>query len=234
MAVRLLNQHTRANAFPILFDATTLGASESASMIFPWWRDLAVAEPDRTNVLWIVQPFTKRRKWRSLGSVTSTGPSDVTVLPTALDITEDSENGIAFLEIVAGEGDEVAFVRAVGQIDWLQRPAADFARAVRLALAAGAHLLARKLAAQGARLYPDHRELQKMSQILAPPRVLRTNLPANTSARANLAWMRAHAAEYREQWVALKDGALLASAPTARELKQQLPTTDGLFLTRVV
>ena len=154
--------------------------------------------------------------------------------PTALDATEDGEDGIAVLEIAAEVGEETAFVQAASGIDWLQSPAADFARAVHLALTAGAHLLARKLANYGYRLYPHHAELAKMAHILAPPRVVRANLSPDPSVRVNLEWMRIHAAEYRGRWVALKDGVLLTTAPTACELKDQLPTTDGLFLTRVI
>ena len=151
-----------------------------------------------------------------------------------LDVTEDGGDTIAMLEITAETGDETAFVQAASEIDWSQRPATDFARAVRSALAAGAHLLARKLADYGHRLYPPYEELAKMAHILAPPRAMRANLPPDPSVRANLEWMRTHAVEYRGQWVALKDGVLLATAPTARELKDKLPTTDGLFLTRVI
>ncbi|MBM4429742.1 MAG: hypothetical protein FJ026_05240 [Chloroflexi bacterium] len=151
-----------------------------------------------------------------------------------VDVTEDREDRLARLEIAAETGDETAFVQAASEIDWSQRSAADFARAVHLALAAGAHLLARNLAARGARLYPDHQELQKMAHILAPPRVVKADLPPVPSVQANLEWMRARAAEYCGRWVALKEGVLLASAPTARELRDQLPTTAGLFLTRVI
>ena len=84
---------------------------------------------------------------------------------------------MAMLEIAAEVGKETVFVQAASEIDWLQRPAADFARAVHLALAAGAHLLARELASHGYRLYPDHDDLAKMAHILAPPRVVRANLP---------------------------------------------------------
>jgi len=229
MATRLLNSYAEADTFPALWDATTFG------MFDPAWKDLLGRQGfESTTGIWIGPPLEKRKKRRLPGPVTTTEPSEATMLPTALDATEDSGDGIAVLEIAAQVGDEAAFVRAVGGIDWLQRPASEFARAVRLALAAGAHLLARNLAAQGARLYPDHPELQKMARILAPPRVLRTNLPPDLSARTNLEWMRAHATEYRGQWVALKNGVLLATAPTACELKKQLPTTDGLFLTRVI
>lgn len=136
------------------------------------------------------------------------------------------------LEIAADKGDEAAFVQAAGKIDWSQRPAADFAQAVHLALAAGAHLMARKLADQGHRLYLDHEELAKMAHILAPPRVLRTNLPPDPSVRANIEWMRAHAAEYRGQWVALQNGRLLAVGATAQELKDQLESIEGVLLAR--
>ncbi len=154
--------------------------------------------------------------------------------PLALDVTKDSENSIAILEIAAEAGDETAFVQAAGEIDWSQQLAADFAQAVHLALAAGAHLLARDLAGRGHRLHPQHRELGKMARILAPPRVARAGLPPDPSRQANVEWMRDHAGAYRRQWVALKDGALVASAPTARELEEQLSTTRGLFLTRVI
>ena len=176
----------------------------------------------------------QREDVRPLSPATATEPSETSVLPQALDVTQDREDGMAALQIAAETGDEIAFVQAASEIDWSHRPAADFARAARLALEAGAHLLVRRLADQGHRLYPHHEELAKMAYILAPPRVVRANLPPDPSVRANLEWMRAHAAEYRGRWVALKAGVLLTSAPTARELKDQLSSTDGLFLTRVI
>lgn len=208
-------------------DATSLGTSD------PAWQDFKVASVESLTVFRFALPLTKE-KGGSSSTMTPTGPSEATVLHTAIDATEDNGDGLAVLEIAAEACDETSFVQAANEIDWLQRPAADFTRAVRLALAAGAHLLARQLAHHGHRLYPRHEELAKMAQVLAPPRVVRTSLPPDPSVRSNLEWLRAHAAEYRGQWVALKDGVLLASAPTARQLKDQLPTTDSLFLTRVI
>ncbi len=147
--------------------------------------------------------------------------------------TEVREDVMATLEIAAEEGDEMAFVQAAGKIDWSQRPATDFARAVHLALAAGAHLLARNLAAQGAEMHPDHPELQKMARILAPPRVIRADLPPVPSVRANHEWLSAHADEYQGQWVALRNGQLIAVGATTRELIAQLESTEGILLTRV-
>ena len=217
---------SETNAFPALRDAIVLEMPDLEL------RDFKTARAGGATVVWIIPP-EKERRIRLLISVASTGPSEVSVLPLVLDATKDREEGTAMLEIAAEKSDEMAFVQAVSEIDWPQRPAADFARAVRLALAAGAHLLARNLAAQGARLHPDHLELQKMARILAPPRVVRADLPPDPSVQANHAWLRAHADEYRGRWVALRNGQLIAMGYTARELKAQLESTDGILLTRV-
>ena len=147
--------------------------------------------------------------------------------------TKGDQDNMAALEMAAIMGNEAAFVQAAGQIDWLACPATDLARAVRLALAAGAHLLARNLATQGAGLYPDHLELQNMAHVLAPPRVVRDDLPPVPSLQADHAWLRTHADEYRGQWVALREGVLLAAAATVRELESCLENTDGVLITKV-
>ena len=139
----------------------------------------------------------------------------------------------ATLEAAAEMGDEAAFVRAAERIDWPQRPPVDFVRAVRLALAAGAHLFARNLAAEGARLHPDHLELSKMANILAPPRIVNADIPATPSVRANQVWLRHHADEFKGQWVALREGTLLAAGATAREVWDRLDSTDGVMLTKL-
>jgi len=213
--------------FPLLMDFTTW---EKPNRV---WQSFKTAMADLTVAFGTIAPPGERPERQLLGHDPVTGPSETTSLPSVLDVTGDHEDSLARLEIAAEMGDETAFVQAASEIDWSQRPAADFARAVHLALAAGAHLLARKLAAQGAKLHPDHPELQKMSHILAPPRVVKVDLPPVSSARANLTWLRAHADEYKGQWVALRDGSLLATAATADELKARLESTDGILLTRV-
>lgn len=233
MDARPLSSYVEAEAFSVSWDATTFGMSSQVERYLPGGQDFEVARGDRTSVIWTIPPLTKRREKRPRGPVTATGPSKATVLPTTLDATEDRGDGIAVLEIAAEVGDETAFVRAASEIDWSQRPAADFARAVRLALAAGAHLLARNLAAQGAKLHPDHLELRKMARVLAPPRVVRTDIPSLPSLQANHAWLRAHGGEYRGRWVALQDGMLLATAATARQLRAYLESTDGVLITKV-
>ena len=224
MDARLLSGNAEVAVLPRCVDVTTLGTSD------PVWRDF---ETNVTGIGSILLPVVEKREQWPLHPVAATGPSEASVWPSALDATEDRGDGIAILEIIAEMGDETAFVQAAGEIDWSQRPATDFARAVRSALAAGAHLLARNLATQGARLYPAHLELEKMARVLAPPRVVRTDIPPVPSLQANQAWLRAHGDEYRGQWVALRDGILLAAATTAKQLRAYLESTDGVLITKV-
>jgi hypothetical protein len=214
----------RVAAFAICRDTTKLGTPD-------WvWRDFEIDVP---AVGWVLPPIIEKREQRQLHPVAATGPSEASIGSYVLDATEDGGDSIDILEIIAETGDEIAFVQAASEIDWPQRPATDFARAVRSALAAGAHLLARKLADHGHRLYPNQEELAKMAHILAPPRVVRTDIPPALSLQANQEWLRVHGDKYRGQWVALRDGILLAAAATARQLRACLESTDGALITKV-
>jgi hypothetical protein len=89
------------------------------------------------------------------------------------------------------------------------------------------------LAAQGAKLYPDHLELRKMANVLAPPRVVDDDISPIPSVRANQVWLRDHGHEYKGQWVALREGTLLAAGATTREIWDRLGSPDGIMLTKV-
>lgn len=226
MGPKLSSGDIELNEFRRLQDSTTFGKPD------PYFRKLEV-DTTSVSVIWILLPERrKQERWRP-HAVAVTGPSEVGVLLTVPDVTEDSEDVMAALEIAAEAGNETAFVQTASGIDWLQRPAADFVRAVRLALAAGAHLLARNLAAEGSRLYPGHLELCKMANILAPPRIVNADIPATPSVRANQAWLRHHADEFKGQWVALREGTLLAAGATGREVWDRLESTDDVMLTKV-
>jgi len=160
-----------------------------------------------------------------------TGPSELFSSFLIRAGTEDREDPMTGLALAAETKDEEAFLEAAAEIDWRSMPASDFERAVRLALAAGAHRMARILAARGARLYPG--DPQKISSILAPPRIIRADLPHDETVRANHEWLKAHADQYLGRWVALKNGELLAQGATAREVKDQLEDTEEVLITRV-
>lgn len=137
------------------------------------------------------------------------------------------------LEVAAQIGDEHAFITAYQHMDWQQRSAEDFLRGVQLALAAGAHLAARNLSALGAIRFPDREDLQKYARVLAPSKVTRTKQLTSSNWKANRDWLVEHGAFYRGQWVALRDGNLVASADTLKDLSHRISSKAGLLITKV-
>jgi hypothetical protein len=137
------------------------------------------------------------------------------------------------LAAAADQGNEAMFLTAKQMIDWSRRPATDFVRAIRWALAAGAFMAARNLATQGTKQYPDHQEVQKFAYLLAPPKVLPLHLPPDPSLRANRDWIRTHSAQYHGQWVALRSGELLATASSLHALTQELGISRDILFTKV-
>jgi hypothetical protein len=105
--------------------------------------------------------------------------------------------------------------------------------AIREALAAEDYYGARALAEQAHREHPDDPELATAARVLAPPRVLRADLPPDPGIRANMDWMEREAANYPGQWVAVKDGVLVASAPSVSALKERVPDLRGHFVVKV-
>jgi hypothetical protein len=144
---------------------------------------------------------------------------------------DERECVMARLESAARAGDERAFLNALDGIKWEGRPVADFIRATQLALEAGAHLAARELSAEGAKQYPDNPEIQKYARVLAPPRVISSNLPPDLTLGANRNWLMIHGGEYRGQWIALRHGQLLGVANSLDELVKQVGSTKDVLLT---
>jgi len=139
----------------------------------------------------------------------------------------------AMLILAAESGNEAAFVQVAAKIDWSQCAPIDFVRAVGLALTAGAHLLARNLASEGTRLHSDDQQLRKMARVLAPPQLLNADITPTGSVRPNQTWLRDNGGQYEGQWVALRQGTLLAAGRTAREVWDRLQSTEGVMLTKV-
>jgi hypothetical protein len=143
-----------------------------------------------------------------------------------------STNALRHLEDAAKRGDERAFLCTLDQTDWLNKSAEDYVYAIQLALQAGAHLAARRIANDGLSQYPQNATLQKYARGLAPPVVVARNLPANPTLRANREWLKTHSEEYRGQWVAVRNGELLGAASSLKELTERIDRTNTLF-TRV-
>ena len=138
------------------------------------------------------------------------------------------------LEQAATSGDEVAFSEILTEIHWTSRSAEDYIRAIDLALQVGAHLVARKLATEGAQFHFDSEELQKYARVLAPPQVLRAS-SRQVDVLANAEWLKANRNQYKGKWVAIKNGQLIASADSHDELIAGIGETKGrsILVTRL-
>ena len=118
------------------------------------------------------------------------------------------------------------------------RSADEVVQAIHDALATGHHALARELAMDGAKTYPDHHDLQKFGHILAPPTVgdlIPTTAETRAARKANHAWLKSHWQAYRGQWIALRAGELLHASPSMADLITEVGDVRGpdLLLTKI-
>ncbi len=151
-------------------------------------------------------------------------------------LRQQSARLFADLRNAAEKGDVRRFSEICESTSWGGRSASEVIQAISLALKAGALMIARDLASAGLGHHSDSEELRKYARLLAPPDLLRTDLPSDPGLRANLAWLRQHRAEHSGRWVALKKGTLLAEGRTLQEVLRKVgsPTAPrGTLLTRV-
>ncbi len=118
-------------------------------------------------------------------------------------------------------------------VDWERCLPDDYDQAARYALSSGAYSQARQIARVGSTRYPDNIELQRLVDLLAEPRVLDSHGAPQPGVRANKEWLLQTGPDYLGQWVALRDGILIAAAHSLRELVQQVEEPKGLLLTKV-
>ena len=153
--------------------------------------------------------------------------------PELVPIRSREGDQIDLLEKAALARDVSAFSKAEQAIDWRGCLAEDYLRAIELALEIGAPMTARHLSEKGAQHYPKHGTLQMYARVLAPPKIVRADLPADPGVAANALWLKKHSSEYRGRWVALSKGELLNSADRFDQLIEKLSSKQGVLLTRI-
>jgi hypothetical protein len=126
------------------------------------------------------------------------------------------------LEKASGNADPQAFAFLTRTIDWSTHGAAELTRAIDLALALDMVPLARDLAQQGNRLFPEDQRVQQAMTVLAPPIVVGTYPAQETNLEASQQWIEEQASQYKGQWIAVQNGLLLGSAPTLQALHRQI------------
>lgn len=218
------------------------GVSQSASIIqlmagelasdIQEWPSLTDDMPEIEREVVVLPPPNRRRlvtvhaRYKGKARL----PVDYDTAQTSIHLEPDV---MAPLQACAARGDERAFISAYQAIDWQTRSPGDHVMAINLALTAGAHLAARNLALQAAKLFPSHPEIQKYARVLAPPTVTKSSLPIDPSVRANRDWLSKYGDSYRGRWVGLRNGQLLGSASSLEALAEKIGDTNGVLLTKV-
>ena len=151
----------------------------------------------------------------------------------SLNVSQQLDAQIAAMQAAADVEDEHAFWAVYRTVDWEHGDAAAFEAAIHLALAAGAHMAARRLATQGAVLHPGSDYLRRAAYVFAPPTVLERRPASNHGNTVNKAWININRATYRGQWVALRNGELLGSGRQLKELVDQFGIVPEILYTRV-
>lgn len=141
------------------------------------------------------------------------------------------EQVVTRLKEAAKAKDRRTFLETLNEVDQRDWSAEDFVDTVRLALEAGAYLAARQISEEGANYYPNNSELQKYARALSPPRVVSSDASADSEIASDQEWLEAHRGEYLNQWVAVRDGKLLDTASSLRELTERVGDTEGALLT---
>jgi hypothetical protein len=139
----------------------------------------------------------------------------------------------AAIREAADRRDLRSFIAAVHGVNWGMRSAGELKDTIERALSLGAFVVAQQLAVEGARQHGDDASAKRLARMLAPARIVRTDLPADPGVLQNHEWLKKHASQYRGRWVALANGELLLSGDSIAELKTKLGGRSGVLLMRV-
>jgi hypothetical protein len=141
---------------------------------------------------------------------------------------------LAMLEEYARTAEKRRFAAVADTVDWAQYRPAELIRVIDLALSLELVTLAIKLAQQGRRLFPQDEQVQQAAQVLAPPVVREIESRPPDTLNISIDWLRHHANQYREQWVAVRDGKLLGAAPTLKKLAEITTLDEKTVVTKVL
>jgi hypothetical protein len=141
---------------------------------------------------------------------------------------------LAMLAAYARAGDKRKFVAAVEVMDWTQYQPAQLIQTIDLALSLGLASLAIKLAQQGVNLFPQDERVQMAARVLSPPVAHELELQPPNAVNSSTEWLQQHASQYRTQWVAIRDGQLLGSAASLKELAAATPLDEQTVVTKVL
>lgn len=131
------------------------------------------------------------------------------------------------LEAAVQANDHRAFLAQIEGVDWSAHTPGDLLRTIQLALSLNLVWPARDLAVLGLHLFPGDEPLRRAARVFEPPtvRMSRNDTPPK-GTKESWDWLRDHAREYHQQWVAVNNGQFLGAAATLDELRTTMRQPD--------
>lgn len=142
---------------------------------------------------------------------------------------------MAIAEAAASE-DRNALSGLVKQVDWRNCRPEALTRVIHSCIFLDMVLLARELANEGRRLFPNDKKIEQLAIVLAPPKIIGTR-PASASViglEASHRWFQNNSSQHKGQWIAIFNGELLGVAPTLKELYDKIGRDQKTLGTIVV
>jgi len=128
------------------------------------------------------------------------------------------------IEEAAARKDRSAIITLAKQVDWRSRRPDELIRVIQSCIFLDMVLLARELADEGRRLFPNDKRMEQWAIVLAPAKIIGTR-PASANAKslkASQRWFKNNSSQYKGQWVAVRAGELLGAASKLKDLHEQI------------
>lgn len=94
-----------------------------------------------------------------------------------------------------------------------------------------------EIAKQGAEIFPESEPLTRAAEVLAPARVVKKKRKAShiKGLTASLQWLAENGSRYKDRWIAVHDGQMVADAATRDELDKHLSSKirENALITRI-
>lgn len=121
-----------------------------------------------------------------------------------------------------GHLDRASFQAVLERVNWSERTPAELMQAIQVALQLELLRLAYRLAEMGHQLFPDDPTLATAAHVIAPPKIIATDVPAKPGLEVSMRWLNENAKHHIQMWVAVKDGQLMGEATKRPELIEAL------------
>lgn len=154
---------------------------------------------------------------------TTTSPS---VEPTDQTDFDTHSDFLVLLHELVATGSQKEFIEAVENVDWRTKTPREAKQTIDLALELGCHSVASELAAKGHKMFRHDHKLERLACVLAPPKLIRKEVPAVKGLNASVKWFEEHRKQYSGNWLVVRNGELLVSANSREELSKALDQLD--------